>query len=131
MQNNSLFTAVLIVLLASPVQTLGDTGTKWLTNGKPIQVRIIQPATDHNHDTAVEQRPELKLAAQRDEQGKPQASTTGFQIPLRRGLSNTYPGLMAIAAYVDHDDLNPDSLLDWNCGERTYAMILNNIGDET
>jgi hypothetical protein len=51
---------------------------------------------------------------------KVEAATTGFQPPLRRGLSNTLPNILTIAAFVDHDDASPDSLLDWNCGERTY-----------
>jgi murein DD-endopeptidase MepM/ murein hydrolase activator NlpD len=120
MHSNSLFTAVMIGLLISPAQALAESGARWLNDGKPVKARVFEPAIDLNHDPVIFQRSELERSAERDEQGKPQASTAGFQIPLRRGLSNTYPGLITIAAYVDHDEVNPDSLLDWNCGERTY-----------
>lgn len=131
MQKKSLIYVVLVVLLASPGQAQATSEAKWLNDGKPIQVRIIQPASDRNHDPIIFQRSELERSAERDDQGKPQAATAGFQIPLRRGLSNTYPGLMVIAAYVDHDELNPDSLLDWNCGERTYdTQDFNHTGTD-
>ena len=120
MQNNSLLIVVLIVLFASPGQAQAESGAKWLNGGKPIQVRIIQPASDRNHGPVSDQRSGLERSVERDDKSKPQASTDGFQLPIRRGLSNTYPGLMTIAAYVDHDEVNPDSLLDWNCGDRTY-----------
>jgi murein DD-endopeptidase MepM/ murein hydrolase activator NlpD len=120
MQTNSLLTAVMIVLLVSPAKVLAESGARWLNDGKPVQARVFEPARDRNHEPANLQRSALERSAERDEQGKPQASTEGFQIPLRRGLSNTSPGLITIAAYVDHDQVNPDSLLDWNCGERTY-----------
>ncbi|MDH3787008.1 MAG: peptidoglycan DD-metalloendopeptidase family protein [Xanthomonadales bacterium] len=120
MRNKFLRAVAMIVLLASSGQALAESGAKWLNGGKPVQARVFKPAKDRNHEPIITQRSELQRLAQRDHQGKPQASTAGLQIPLRRGLSNTYPGLITIAAFVDHDEVNPDSLLDWNCGQRTY-----------
>ncbi len=120
MQTNSLLTTAMIFLLVSPSQVLAESGARWLNDGKAVQARVFEPVMDRNHDPVIFQRSELERSADVGEKGEPKASTLGFQIPLRQGLSNTYPGLITIAAYVDHDEVNPNSLLDWNCGQRTY-----------
>ena len=45
-----------------------------------------------------------------------------FQLPVRQGITNTRPGYFSISNYVDQDELAPDSLLDYNCGMRTYDL---------
>ena len=88
--------------------------------GIQVQKHLIEVASDRNHEPYQWRH---KLPASKLEQvqrSKTLAAKGDLQIPLRRGLSNTNPGLLFVAAFVDHDEVNPDSLLDYICGERTY-----------
>lgn len=120
MRNNPLLSMAMIFLLALPGSAPADSGAQWLNDGKPALARVFEPARDRNHDAEMLRRSELQGSVEQAGAGKPRASTAGYQVPLRRGLSNGYPGLLTIAAFVDHDEVNPDGLLDWNCGQRTY-----------
>jgi murein DD-endopeptidase MepM/ murein hydrolase activator NlpD len=43
--------------------------------------------------------------------------------PVQQSANFSYPNYYAVDNYVDLDTVNPDSLLDWNCGTRTYDLI--------
>lgn len=111
---------ILMGLLTLPAYALAASEAQWLGDGKPVQVQVLNQARDHNHDHSKLPLSQLNRSVLTQDGGKIEAATDGFQPPLRRGLSNNNPDIMHIAAFVDQDDLNPDSLLDWNCGERTY-----------
>lgn len=120
MQCKSIAISALLGLLILPGPVSASSETQFLSDGRPVQVRVISPGKDRNHDENRLQRSQLNSSKIKADGGKLEASTPGFQPPLRRGLSNNIPNVMTIAAFVDHDDVMPDSLLDWNCGERTY-----------
>lgn len=115
-----LIISIVTGLLAFPGYTTASSGARFLNDGNPVQVHVNSPAHDKNHIENEQMRSQLHLSTNRVEDSKVEASTAGFQIPIRRGLSNNIPDILTIAAYVDHDDVSPDSLLDWNCGDRTY-----------
>jgi len=110
----------LLGFICSPGHMLAGSNAHWLNEGKPVQISVIEMPKDRNHDARFLQNPRLNQATGPADGDKAEAATSGFQPPLRRGLSTTTPGIMHIAAFVDHDELNPDALLDWNCGQRTY-----------
>jgi murein DD-endopeptidase MepM/ murein hydrolase activator NlpD len=95
-------------------------GEKWTLDPVPVQVRVLQPARDFDHEKSQDFSKLLIPMAMPDAVSQPQAESPGFLLPLRRGLSNMNPGIFTIAGFVDHDDVMGGSLLDWNCGGRTY-----------
>jgi len=128
-------TRCLAILLFSLFVIPGHAGaaTVFIIEGKiePVQVHSTAPAIDRNPVHKWRYPTPLGPSAQQADQSRTEASTTGFQPPLRRGLSNNNARFMHIAAFVDHDELMPDSLLDWDCGERTYdAATFNHNGTD-
>ena len=116
-------------LLPFAIPTEASTELHQMNDGKPVQVHIIEQALDRSHD---EHQPQLSSAkVERFGESRTEAGPTLLELPLRRGLSNNNPEFLTIAAFVDHDDVFPDSLLDWNCGERTYdADSFNHNGTD-
>ena len=116
-------------LLPFAIPTEASTEFHQMNDGKPVQVHVIEQALDRSHD---EHQPQLSSSRiERSGASETEAGPPLLELPLRRGLSNNNPGVLTIAAFVDHDDVFPDSLLDWNCGERTYdADSFNHNGTD-
>jgi len=116
-------------LLPFAIPTDAATEMYQMTDGKPVQVHVIDRALDRSHD---EHQPQFSSSkTERTGASKIEAGPLLLESPLRRGLSNNNPGFFTIAAFVDHDEVFPDSLLDWNCGERTYdADSFNHNGTD-
>jgi hypothetical protein len=107
-------------LLPFPRPVEASTEARSMQDGTPVQVHAIEQALDRNHE---ENQPQPQRSASWNGQtggSKIQADGPGFRLPLRRGLSNNNPGVFGISNFVDHDDVMPDGLMDWNCGVRTY-----------
>jgi len=120
MQYNLIVIAILSALASFPTITSAASESHFLNDGKPLRVHVHQQTKDRDENVIRQHRSHLNMSGNQSDKSKQTASTTRFQLPLRRGLSNNDPNVMTIAAFVDHDGANPDSLLDWNCGERTY-----------
>ncbi len=107
----------LSVLVASPAWP--EVKVKAMNGGQPVQIHSLAPVRDRNHE---EPQPVHSLTSELERAGKSKTAAINpeLQLPLRRGVSNTNPGFMAISNFVDQDPLKPDGLLDWNCGMRTY-----------
>ena len=90
-----------------------------MNGGQPVKIHSLAPVRDRNHE---EPQPAQSLMSELERAGKSKTAAImpELTIPLRRGVSNTNPGFMAISNYVDQDPAKPDGLLDWNCGMRTY-----------
>jgi murein DD-endopeptidase MepM/ murein hydrolase activator NlpD len=97
-----------------------STEVRQLKDGTKVQLHFIEQTLDRNHD--VDQLKQRQAGSRTEQSGESniEADGPGFELPLRRGLSNSSQGVFGIANFVDHDDVMPDSILDWNCGERTY-----------
>jgi len=129
MHYRSLMIVSLSLLLPFATPTEASTELHQMNDGNPVQVHVTRLALDRSHD---EHQPQLSSAkVERFGESKTEAGPTLLELPLRRGLSNNNPEFLTIAAFVDHDDVFPDSLLDWNCGERTYdADSFNHKGTD-
>ncbi len=110
-----LFAAITSIL--TPTVAGAETTVHPLNGGQPVLVRVIEPAADLNHRDYFG-----PLRAKKSPIAIPQgmAIPPQLQFPLRRGISNTHPGVHSISNFVDLDGNHPDSLLDYACGERTY-----------
>ncbi len=111
---------VTLAVIVSPRPSEAKAAGQWVQDGKPVQIQRIASPTDHVHrEHPAEIRSQTQAAGPvRD--SKTNVDGPGFEIPLRRGLSNNIPRVYGISNFVDQDSVNPDSLLDWNCGDRTY-----------
>jgi len=129
MHYRSLMIVSLSLLLPFATPTEASTELHQMNDGNPVQVHVTRLALDRSHD---EHQPQLSSAkVERFGESKTEAGPTLLELPLRRGISNNNPEFLTIAAFVDHDDVFPDSLLDWNCGERTYdADSFNHKGTD-
>ena len=107
-------------LLFLPKSVEATTEVHRMDDGTEVQIRFNEHALDRNHDQDQHKFHELRSRIEKTGGSKTEAGGMSFELPLRRGLSNKNPGLITIAAFMDHDDVFPDSLLDYNCGERTY-----------
>ena len=129
MQLRNLAIISLTGLLFLPRPAEATTKVHLMNDGARAQIHFNEKALDHNHDQ--HKRHELISRTEQARSSKTEAGGMSFQAPLRRGLSNKNPGVFTIAAFVDHDGAFPDSLLDWNCGERTYdAGSFNHNGTD-
>ena len=118
MQFRFLLSVSLSCLLHFAIPTEALAQVRQMTVITPVQVHVIDQIRDRNHEENQPQRQHSKL--EQASESKTSAVDISLELPLRRGLSNNNPGFFTIAAFVDHDEVFPDSLLDWNCGERTY-----------
>lgn len=111
-----------IVSMLMPTVAGAETGMKLLNDGRPVQVRVSEPAADQNHRDDFGPLSTRKSSKNESSVSKPQgiAGQPLLQLPLRRGIGNTNPGIFGISNFVDLDENHPDSLLDYACGERTY-----------
>lgn len=111
--------SILFFLVFFPNTVLSAVEVKAMNDGQPVKIYSQAPVRDRNHE---ESQPVQSLDSEPERAGryKTEAIMPELAIPLRRGVSNTNPGFMTISNYVDHDPVKPDSLLDWNCGMRTY-----------
>jgi hypothetical protein len=107
-------------LLLAPTLIKASTEVLQLEDGTLVQIHVIDQTLDRNHDENQQLRQPPTSSTEQVGVSKTQVDSPGFKLPLRRGLSNNNPGIINIANFVDHDGAMPDSLLDWNCGERTY-----------
>jgi murein DD-endopeptidase MepM/ murein hydrolase activator NlpD len=112
-----LFTQALLLTMAQPLYA-----TSKMTVVKELsQFRVIERALDRNHEQQHHQAIRREAAEGKAAGDQAEADARpNLQLPLRRGVSNSDPGFFGISNYVDQDDVMPDSLSDWNCGERTY-----------
>jgi murein DD-endopeptidase MepM/ murein hydrolase activator NlpD len=112
-----LFTQALLLTMAQPLYATSEmTVVKELS-----QFRVIERALDRNHEQQHHQAIRREAAEGKAAGDQAEADARpNLQLPLRRGVSNSDPGFFGISNYVDQDDVMPDSLSDWNCGERTY-----------
>jgi murein DD-endopeptidase MepM/ murein hydrolase activator NlpD len=115
----SFYISVLISILL-PLTAFAD--ARFINNGKPVQVRKSSPVADVNHRDDFSQYLVSKPQVVKTDPPKQQAvdGPPLLKFPLRRGFSNTNPGFYGISNYVDLDEVHPDMLLDYACGERTY-----------
>jgi hypothetical protein len=115
------FFSVLLFCLILPLVNLSESLAEMLPidNGLSFSVQAIDRPHDRNHEQSQWRYKLPASVLERAGTKRTQAAEPGFQVPLRRGISNNNPGVFNIAAFVDHD-AGPDSLLDWNCGDRTY-----------
>ena len=106
-----------ITSIVTPTVAGAETTVHPLNGGQPVLVRVIEPAADLNHRDYFG-----PLRAKKSPIAIPQGMAIPplLQFPLRRGISNTHPGIHSISNFVDLDGNHPDSLLDYACGERTY-----------
>ena len=117
---------VAAALLAFPRPPDAASDGRWAHSGNPAQVyRLHQPA-DRNHDSQKAASRSRTMAARPEPGSKTEMAGPGFEIPLRRGLSNNSPRVFGISNFVDQDDTRPNALLDWNCGQRTYDTDSDN-----
>ena len=131
MQLRNLAIISLTSLLFFPKPAEATTEMQLMDDGTQVQIHFNEKTLDRNHDQDQRKRHEFLSGIEQARGSKTEAGGMNFQAPLRRGLSNTNPGVFSIAAFVDHDDVFPDSLLDWNCGERTYdADTFNHNGTD-
>jgi murein DD-endopeptidase MepM/ murein hydrolase activator NlpD len=102
--------AMLLPVTEPTVAVLGN-------DGNPGFVRIAVPATDHANLEDIQ-----RLIAQTAPVARSDASAEPplLQPPLRRGVVNRDPGFYGILFFVDQDLNYPKSVLDYNCGDRTY-----------
>ena len=112
------------VLLASFLLFQGSieasTQVRQLKDGTKVQLHFIEQILDRNHDVDLLKQRQAVSRTEKAGDSNIETDGPGLELPLRRGLSNSSPGVFGIANFVDHGDVMPDSLLDWNCGERTY-----------
>ena len=129
MQHRLWMIVSLICVLPFAIPTEASTEFHWMNDGKPVQVHVIEQALDRSHD---EHQPKVSDSkVERPGESRTEAGPILLELPLRRGISNNNPEFLTIAAFVDHDEVFPDSLLDWNCGERTYdADSFNHSGTD-
>ena len=115
-----LYTASAAMLI--PSAAMAETGIHLLNDGRPVQVRVSEPTADLNHRDYFGPLRARKSPTSEPSVSKPQGLAVPplLQFPLRRGISNTHPGIYGISNFVDLDGNHPDSLLDYACGERTY-----------
>jgi len=111
----------LAMLFSSPINA--ETPELMLLNdGNPVAVQSARPVKDYNKRFGV--------AALTPGSSKPESSATShtkglagppaLKLPLRPGFVNPYENFHTIYNFVDQDENFPDSLLDYNCGSRTY-----------
>lgn len=117
-----------LVLILAAAAAIGwqpcdaDSGWQGLEGGKPVQVHRIEPPLDRDHDPL---RPSV-LSRTTAGKSRTEVAGPGFEIPLRRGISNSNARIFGISNFLDHDFAMPDALLDWDCGDRTYDTDSNN-----
>lgn len=113
----------LILALITITATAGtNDGIRLLNDGRPVQVTVTQPARDLNHveDFSLTRLPERAATEIFGADTKSTAAPPLLQFPVRRGLTNSHPGIYGISHFVDLDPVHPDVVLDYSCGERTY-----------
>jgi murein DD-endopeptidase MepM/ murein hydrolase activator NlpD len=129
LRNLAIISLTFLLFLPEPAEAA--TEVHLMNDGTQVQIHFNEKVLDRNHDQDQYKLHELISRTEQADSSKTEAGGMSFQVPLRRGLSNKNPGVFTIAAFVDHDDLFPDSLLDWNCGERTYdADTFNHNGTD-
>lgn len=121
-----IFIITFIAVLGFSLPAQSSTEFRLINDGKPVQVHTVDRPLDHHKERSVPEMQSSIASAKPGAVSKPEAAGPGFEIPLRRGVSNNNPGIYGISNFVDQDSAFPDKLLDWNCGDRTYDTATDN-----
>jgi len=90
-----------------------DGGGALPTPGDHANRKFYDQALQRAHEKA------LELKAAQGPKAQVSVPSPAFQWPMRKSIQVTAPGINGISNYVDQDSAS-DSILDYNCGTRTY-----------
>lgn len=121
----------LFTMMIVPVHTFSQNSTTVNGSGLLFSEGVLQPyhnrITEVFHEDVPGELAKLSRSCvneilKNDDAGPSEKTATEFILPLNLidGLND--PGFLSITAYVDHDTLYPDHLLDYNCGDLTYDL---------
>ncbi|HKJ18566.1 MAG TPA: peptidoglycan DD-metalloendopeptidase family protein [Xanthomonadales bacterium] len=124
--------SALILLLAlanvsASATNNGDESSSFvlLSSSSPLKMEAIPSPGDPGHElpARLEERIASRKKIQSDDSvTEGSGGSVMFDLPIRKGITNSNPGFYSISNFVDQDLMAPDMLLDYNCGERTYDL---------